>query len=124
MDSREGILYPLLVLGAVSVIVLSFVAVLAILNYAPSRGSSEACVACGVVEAVQRPAPAARASKSAGGDKASGPAVDENDTAGPRYAVRVRMEDGSAKILYRQRPPQIDVGDKVKLVDGAIVALD
>ncbi len=37
------------------------------------------------------------------------------------YRVTVRMEDGSIRTLSQSTPPAFAVGDKVKVVDGALV---
>jgi len=37
------------------------------------------------------------------------------------YRVTVRMEDGSMRTLSQSTPPAFAVGDKVKVVDGALV---
>jgi outer membrane lipoprotein SlyB len=38
------------------------------------------------------------------------------------YRVTVRLDDGSYRTLSQAAPPSIAVGEKVRIVDGAVVA--
>lgn len=133
METREGYLYPLLVLGALSFVALSIVGIIEILRYSPDESvaykqSLVTCVECGVVEAVQQPgSPAGAApvgiSKSATGQGAPTSVVDDSRFPS-RYAVRVRMNNGTTEVLYPRLKPQFEIGDRVKLVNEEMVALD
>lgn len=39
------------------------------------------------------------------------------------FIVRLRMEDGSVRTIYEHQPPKFSVGQRVKLVNGAVVSL-
>ncbi len=137
METREGYLYPLLVLGAFSFVALSIVGIVEILQYSPEEsdaykpsGQSVAtCAECGVVEAVQQPgnppaaAPSIGVGKSATAQAASTSVADDSRFPS-RYAVRVRMNNGTSEVVYRRLKPQLDIGDRVKLVNDEMVALD
>lgn len=134
METREGYLYPLLVLGAFSFVALSIVGMVEILQFSPDastpgtyKQSVVTCAECGVVEAVQQPGNSAAAlpigiDKGAAGNGATA-SVDDTELPS-RYAVRVRMNNGATEILYRRLKPQFDIGDRVKLVNDTMVALD
>ena len=138
MDTREGYLYPLLVLGAFSFVALSIVGIVEILQYSPDSSPDEkassayaqslaTCAECGVVEAVQQPgnldgAMPVRIAKSAPGEPL--PARVDDTKLPSRYAVLVRMNNGTTEVLYHRLKPPFDIGDRVKLVNDAMVALD
>lgn len=110
----------MLVAGALAVVALSVVGVVEIIDYAPGEGTMPAatgyrlCSGCGIVESVHRDA-LPKTTLAAAGD---------NTTGAERYRVHVRMSDGSAQTLFRDEAPKLDVGDEIKLVDGAIIALE
>lgn len=119
MFSKDAVLYSLLVAGALAVVALSVVGVVQIIDYKPGEIMSTAagyrlCNGCGIVESVHRDA----------APKTTLAAADKSAISPARYRVHVRMSDGSAQTLYRNEAPGLDVGDEVKLVDGAIVALE
>lgn len=135
MDTREGYLYPLLLLGAFSFVALSIVGIIEILRYSPDKAvpaaykqSLVACAECGVVEAVQQPGNPEKAmpigtEKSTAGEESAAAGVDDSKMPS-RYAVRLRMNNGTTEVLYRRLKPPFDIGDRVRLVDDAMVALD
>lgn len=120
MFSKDRVLYSLLVAGALAVVALSVVGVVQIIDYAPNETALPAsagyrlCNGCGIVESVHRDI-APKTTLAAAGDTAISPA---------RYRVRVRMSDGSAQTVYRNEAPELDVGDEIKVVNGAIFALE
>lgn len=134
METREGYLYPLLVLGALSFVALSIVGIVEILRYSPEKSdaykqSVVLCADCGIVEAVQQPGnPPAEARSIGISENAMAQGTSTSSFEGSRfpsrYAVRVRMNDGTTEVVYRRLKPQFDVGDRVKLVDNAMVAIE
>jgi hypothetical protein len=66
---------------------------------APARGAA-ACATCGTVEAVR-------------------PVEFENKTV---HRITVRMDDGSYRAISQPVAPGIGPGEKVRIVDGAVVA--
>ncbi|MBC7944863.1 MAG: hypothetical protein H7X91_06310 [Burkholderiales bacterium] len=135
MEIREGYLYPLLVLGALSFVALSIAGIVEILQYSPDKTVPDAykqplvtCAECGVVEAVQQPGNPAGAlpigiGESATAQGASASVVDDSRVSSG-YAIRLRMNNGATEVLYRRLKPQFDIGDRVKLVNDTMVALD
>lgn len=91
---------------------------------APSGGSRElhivpsaACASCGIVEA-QR-------TVEIKGDAATASNVDADQPLAKRFAYRVtvRMEDGSYRTVSQASAPAFAIGDRVRIVDGALVAV-
>lgn len=58
----------------------------------------------------------------AAGGAYAGHNVEKNLRKRTSYRVTVRMEDGSARTLYQSAPPDFGVGEKVKVINGALVA--
>jgi outer membrane lipoprotein SlyB len=75
---------------------------------------------CGVVEAV-RPYEIRATSATPVGEDAR-VSADANLVPRTAYRVTVRMEDGSYRTLSQPRPPAFKAGDRVRVVDGAVVA--
>lgn len=69
----------------------------------PVRAAT-ACASCGTVESV-RPVEVKRATGTA-----------------TVYRVTVRMDDGSYRAISHPTPPGIGAGEKVRIVDGAVLA--
>jgi len=98
------------------------------------------CGNCGVIEAVgvlQAPslavaAPVLAGSRNGGrtvlgvlgavGGARSAHGGEREGDSGPSYRLRVRMEDGSFRTMYLSAPPTVTVGDKVRLLNGVVVA--
>jgi hypothetical protein len=78
------------------------------------------CPVCGVVEAV-RPYEIRATSATAPGADARASA-DANLVPRTAYRVTVRMEDGSYRTLSQPEPPAFKAGERVRVVDGAVVA--
>jgi outer membrane lipoprotein SlyB len=58
----------------------------------------------------------------AAGGAYAGHNIEKNLRKRTSYRVTVRMEDGSARTLYQSAPPEFGVGEKVKVINGALVA--
>ena len=52
----------------------------------------------------------------------AGNEIERNTHKSTSYRIRVRMEDGSRRTLYQHVYPGVAVGDRVKIVDGTVVA--
>lgn len=58
----------------------------------------------------------------AAGGAYAGHNIEKNLRKRTSYRVTVRMDDGSARTLYQSAPPEFGVGEKVKVINGALVA--
>lgn len=112
-----------------------------------SQTLEPACDRCGVVQSIERhdlQMPAKKAHNSVfamkvGGDAAAaetfpvsmlagsdGIAYDEgsrNYEGATSFIVRLRMEDGSVRTIYEHQHPTFSIGEKVQLVNGAVVSM-
>lgn len=172
MEKRNSMLYPMMVLAAISVIVFSIIGIAAITGHLPTafsqkdeaalladKGSSAsprqtaagACGNCGVVEAVRIVETKGQGSGAgaltggvagailgnqvgggsgrtaatilgAGAGAYVGNEVEKNVKRHTVFRVTVRMDDGSYRTLSRH-DAGVTVGQRVKVVDGAIVPL-
>jgi len=80
---------------------------------------ADTCASCGAVEAIRAVEVKADAT---GAGAESGPDLDKTASKRIVYRVTVRMDDGSYRTLSQATPPAVTVGEKVQLVDGAVVA--
>lgn len=76
------------------------------------------CPVCGVVEAV-RPYEIRATSAAAPGEASS---AEANLVPRTAYRITVHMEDGSYRALSQPTRPAYKAGDRVRIVDGALVA--
>lgn len=58
----------------------------------------------------------------AAGGAFAGNEIEKNMKKSLRYQVRVRMNDGTSRTTYQPHPPAFAVGEKVKIVNGQVVA--
>lgn len=58
----------------------------------------------------------------AAGGAFAGNEIEKNMKKSLRYQVRVRMNDGSFHTTYQSHPPAFALGEKVKIVNGQVVA--
>jgi len=167
--ARNGLLYPMLVIAAISVIIFSAFGVATMTGLLPRAESmsdpqavaqsrngiadvDKACANCGVVESITpvevRAAHGSGLGMIAGGvtgallgnmiGRGNGNAVatvagaaggayagneiEKNTKKSQRYQVRVRMNDGTYRTTTQSSLPAFSVGEKVKVVNGQIVA--
>ena len=66
--------------------------------------------------------PPRRAVLGAAGGAYAGNEIEKNTKKRTSYRVRVRMADDSIRTLYQRDIPGFAPGDKVEVVDGAVVA--
>lgn len=177
MENRNSMLYPMMVLAAISVIVFSIVGIAAITGHMPTAFSQKdeaglvkpqpagkgsgaspqrtvagACGACGVVEAVRIVEVKGQGSGAgaltggvagailgnqvgggsgrtaatilgAGAGAYVGNEVEKNVKRHTVFRITIRMDDGSYRTLSRHSDSGVAVGQRVKVVDGAIVSL-
>lgn len=198
--SRHGLLYPMLVIAAVSVIIFSALGVATMTGWLPraestatspphaeatgagataaasppatmprreamgdarstsrartrvaANGRDAACADCGVVESINQVEVKGSGSglgmvaggltgallgnqigrgngnavatiAGAAGGAFAGNEIEKNMKKGVRYQVRVRMDDGTNRTTYQSSAPAVAVGDKVRIVNGQVVA--
>jgi outer membrane lipoprotein SlyB len=181
--SRNGILYPMLVIAAVAVIIFSAFGVATITGLIPAaqpnsvqqqdlgpktqpqsaqpavkparttstRDAAIACEDCGVVETIKVVEVTGNANglgmiaggvtgalignqigrgngnavatiAGAAGGAFAGNEIEKNMKKSLRYQVRVRMDDGTSRTLFQSSAPAFAVGEKVKVVNGRVVA--
>lgn len=176
MENRNSMLYPMMVLAAISVIVFSIIGIAAITGHMPEafsqkdeteltkpeagasstkRGASPqsaTCGNCGVVEAVRIVEVKGQGSGAgaltggvagailgnqvgggsgrtaatilgAGAGAYVGNEVEKNVKRHTVFRITIRMDDGSYRTLSRHSDAGVAVGQRVKVVDGAIVSL-
>jgi hypothetical protein len=87
----------------------------------PERGATRegasapaSCASCGTVEAIR--------TLEVRGDPAGSQELEQHLSRRVVYRVTVRLDDGSYRTLSQATPPSIAVGEKVRIVDGAVVA--
>ena len=187
MENKNGMLYPLMILAAISVIIFSVVGIATMTGqvpnafssahraepaaprFAPASGAQPAavpsgkavqsrdviavagCANCGVIESIREievkgegtgvgmavggvaggllgnqighggGRTVATIAGAAGGAYV-GNEIEKNQRSQSAYRVTVRMEDGTYRTITQRNHPGHAVGERVKLVDGAIVA--
>ncbi|MBI3937270.1 MAG: glycine zipper 2TM domain-containing protein [Betaproteobacteria bacterium] len=168
METRNGILYPTMVIAAITVILFSVVGIATMTGLLPSAisksdsaaaakparsrvAAGNACTHCGVVESIR--AVEVKGSGSglgaaaggvvggmlgnqigggsgrtamtiigAAGGALAGNEIEKNMNRSIRYQVRVRMNDGSYRTFYEAAQPALAVGQKVRVVNGGVIA--
>jgi outer membrane lipoprotein SlyB len=58
----------------------------------------------------------------AGAGAYAGNEIEKHMTRSVRYQVRVRMENGTARTFYRATPPELGVGQKVRITEKGLAA--
>jgi outer membrane lipoprotein SlyB len=183
MSDKNGMLYPMLVIAAMSVIILSVFGVATITGLIPTAQSNSvqqqdsrpktqpqsvqppakpvratpnpiAAIGredCGVVDAINAVEVKGKGTglgmiaggvtgaligneigrgngnavatiAGAAGGAYTGNEIEKNMKKSVRYQVRVRMDDGTYRTLYQSSAPAFAVGEKVKVVNGQVVA--
>jgi outer membrane lipoprotein SlyB len=179
MDTRQHLLYPLLIVAALAVTVFSMVGIATmtgrlsvahseVADAAPRSQSTEAaaaresnsaaprqklaasCAGCGVVESIRivehKGAGSGLGAVAGGltgavvgnqvgrgngrtamtllgglGGAFAGNEIEKNVKRSSSYQVRLRMDDGSTRLLNQREQPSVAVGDKVRVENGSIV---
>lgn len=179
---RNGMLYPMLLIAAISVIIFSVFGVATMTGLiptaqsnavqqesrpkiesqsvrrpaksaraAPTRIAATACDNCGVVDAINAVEVKGKGTglgviaggvtgalignqigrgngntvatiAGAASGAYAGSEIEKNMKKSVRYQVRVRMDDGTYRTLYQSAAPAFAVGEKVKVVNGQVVA--
>ena len=128
----ERRLHPLMSAAAVCVIAACVTAAAAVSGIIPGAASRKApCADCGTVVAVRAVKAAGDASGAgavAGGVTAAVIGSQFGHGDGRRaldalWRITVRMEDETQLVLSQAEPPALAVGDKVRIVEGRVVAL-
>ena len=57
----------------------------------------------------------------AGGGAYAGNEIEKNTHKTSSYRIRVRLENGELRTVYQRNPPTVAVGDRVKVVNGAVI---
>lgn len=57
----------------------------------------------------------------AGGGAYAGNEIEKNTHKTSSYRIRVRLENGGLRTVYQRNPPTVVVGDRVKVVNGAVI---
>ncbi|MBI4190139.1 MAG: glycine zipper 2TM domain-containing protein [Betaproteobacteria bacterium] len=164
---RNGLLYPMLVVAAISVIIFSAFGVAMMTGLLPRAESinephamtknrvagraDKTCNNCGVIEAINAVEVTGQGTglgavaggvtgalignqigrgsgntvatiAGAAGGAFAGNEIEKNMKKAVRYQVRVRMNDGTLRTTYYSSAPAFAIGDKVKIVNGQVVA--
>jgi hypothetical protein len=93
----------------------------------PAQAGAAQCTGCGVVgsiEPLSRETPGDAADASPGNGNGGNPVQTPAATAGPGHVVRLRMDDGSVRVVHEHLPPPWRVGQRVRLITGLLIALD
>jgi hypothetical protein len=161
METRSRLLFPLMIVAALSVAVFSGIGVAAITGHLPlSRGganparefsftvskataaakargdqplhlASIECPTCGRVQSIESMTPDALAAASGGplvmrdpnGSTAGN--LSQPDTTKPiaAYVVKLRMDDGTTRVIQEHAKPRFSVGQRVRLMNGLVLTL-
>jgi hypothetical protein len=91
---------------------------------AKSGPSKPLCANCGVVDAVTKVEQAGEGTGlgAVAGGAYVGHQVEKEVRKSVRYDVRVKMDDGSYRLHSQSEAPAFGAGDRVRIVDGALVA--
>ena len=88
------------------------------------------CADCGVVDSITagkaRPAaPGIAPSQAASGDSATLMRVgtQSGDASGTGFVVIVHMENGTVRTIYESDRPSFSIGERIKLVNGAVIRI-
>lgn len=57
----------------------------------------------------------------AGGGAYAGNEIEKNTHKTSLYRIRVRLENGGLRTVYQRNPPVVAVGDRVKVLNGAVI---
>jgi outer membrane lipoprotein SlyB len=161
MESRNRLLFPLMIVAALSVVVFSGIGVAAITGHLPlSRGganparefsftvskaaaaakargdqplrlASIECPTCGQVQSIESMTSDALAAASGGplvmrdpnGSTAGN--LNQPDATKPiaAYVVKLRMDDGTTRVIQEHAKPRFSVGQRVRLMNGLVLTL-
>ncbi len=161
MESRSRLLFPLMIVAALSVAVFSGIGVAAITGHlplargganpagefsfkvskaaaaakargdAPLRLASDECATCGRVQSIETMTPDALAAASGGplvmrdpnGSTAGN--LSQPDPSKPiaAYLVKLRMDDGTTRVIQEHAKPRFNVGQRVRLMNGLVLTL-
>ena len=83
-----------------------------------AKASPEVCRECGVVESIESFSEKGQAS---GGGAVAGHEIEKNVKKVTRYRIALRMDDGTRQQLTLDAANGVATGDKVKIIDGALV---
>lgn len=87
------------------------------------------CPDCGVVDSISpgRSRPAANMIRPPAMDASPEGLVkvgaDADQAVGPGFVVRVHMENGTVRTIYETERPAFSVGERIKLVNGAVIRI-
>ncbi|HSS47223.1 MAG TPA: hypothetical protein VLL03_07410 [Burkholderiales bacterium] len=78
--------------------------------------AAKACPNCGVIESIT--------ANQEKGDAYAGHKVEKNVNKKVTYQVKVRMDNGTYRVVSQQDQPVFRVGEKVKIVNGTVVQFE
>jgi hypothetical protein len=142
---RAGLLYPMMLIAAISVIVLSVVGIATMMGWMPGAlsghdGSGRAagvplanpgadrylltCDNCGAIESVHPIELGRGRERAAAVTPGSGPGKEIGKSAKPAvvYRITVRMNDGTTRTFIEPSKPAVGIGEKVRVSERGIVS--
>ena len=87
---------------------------------AAKRGT---CEACGIIDSISPVIPSSTSEEQPGMASSGQESSDASSTSGKSFIVIIRMEDGTTRTIRENQHPSFDVGERVKLVNGAIISI-
>ena len=151
VEKRPDILYPVMLVAAITVIVFSFAGIATMMGWLPgalsqgrlleraesparwtaaaegSRAAAPAPAAacaddCGVIESIR--AVDVKGEDSGFGDVGaySGNEIEKNTRGSVSYHIRVRMNDGTTRTFHERAQPALAVGQKVRVTGHGVIA--
>ena len=90
--------------------------------FARRMEQAKPCANCGVVDSITMNE--VKGDGGAVGGAYAGPGTEKNVNKTVTHQVKVRMDNGTYRVVMQQDQPVFQVGEKVKIVNGAVVQLE
>jgi outer membrane lipoprotein SlyB len=122
IDKHSGLLYPMMLIAAIAVIMLSLAGIAMVMGWMPgavsgggpaaaeadrpraAEGRAARCRECGVIESILAIE------------------VEKNMNQPTSYQIRVRMNDGTYRMVIEQEQPVLRAGQRVRVTERGLAA--
>jgi hypothetical protein len=97
----------------------------------PIKISSDDCTTCGRVQSIEAMTPDALAAASGGplvmrdpnGSSASNLSAPDTGSSATGFVVKLRMDDGTMRVIQEHIKPRFSVGQRVRLMNGLVLTI-